>query len=64
MIVSCEILIFVNPCSNMIEMKMFVLNGTTLQNKISPIERHNQNIFITNKIGGSLSTSLETLADH
>ena len=30
MIVSCEILIFVNPCSNMIEMKMFVSNGTDL----------------------------------
>ena len=63
MIVSCEILIFVNPCSNMIEMKMFVLNGTILQNKISPMECQNQNIFITDKIGGSLSVSLETL-DH
>ena len=45
MIVSCEILIFVNPCSNMIEMKMFVSNGTILKNKISPIECQNQNIF-------------------
>ena len=64
MIVSCEILIFVNPCSNMIEMKMFVSNGTVLQNKISPIECQNQNISITDKFGGSLSISLETLADH
>ena len=29
-----------------------------LQNKISPIECENQNIFITDKIGGSLSISL------
>ena len=63
MIVSCEILIFVNPCSNMIEMKTFVSNGTILQDKISPIGCQNQNIFITDKIGGFLSTSLETL-DH
>ena len=65
MIVSCEIMFFVeNVCSSMIEMKMFVLNGAMLQNKISPIECQNQNIFITDKIGGSLSISLETLADH
>ena len=62
-IVSCEILIFVNVCSNMIEMKTFVSNGTILQNKISPIECQHQNIFDTNKIGGSLSRSLET-KDH
>ena len=59
MIVSCEITFFVNVCSNMIEMKMFVVNGTILQ--ISPIEWQNQNIFIADKIGGSLSISLETL---
>ena len=64
MIVSCEILIFVNPRSNTIEMKMFVSNGTILQNKISPIECQKQNIFDTNKIGGSLSISLETMKDH
>ena len=64
MIVSCEILIFVNPCSNMIEMKMGVSNETILQNKISPTEYQNQNIFITDKIGGSLSISLDTLEDH
>ena len=52
MIVSCEIMIFANVCSNMIEMKKFVSNGTI------------QNICITDKIGGSLSKSLETLADH
>ena len=64
MIVSCEIMIFVNVCSNMIEMKMFVSNGTILQNKISPIECQNQNIFAIDKIGGgSLSISLEDL-DH
>ena len=34
MIVSCEILIFANVSSNMIEMTMFVSNGTILQNKI------------------------------
>ena len=64
MIVSCEIMFFANVCSNMIEMKMFVLNGTILQNKISLIECQNQNIFITDKIGGSPSISLETLADQ
>ena len=47
-----------------IEMKMFVLSGTILQSKISPVECQNQNVFITDKIGGSLSKSLETLADH
>ena len=31
MIVSCEIMIFVNVCSNMIEMKMFVFNATSLE---------------------------------
>ena len=31
-IVSSEILIFINQCSNMIEMKTFVSNGTILQN--------------------------------
>ena len=55
MIVSCEIMIVANVCSNMIEMKMFVLNETILQNKISHIECQNQNIFITDKIGESLS---------
>ena len=30
MIDSCEIMIFVNVCSNMIEMKMFVAHGTFL----------------------------------
>ena len=64
MIVSSETLIFVKPCSNMLEMKMFVSNGSILQNKIAPIECKNQNIFITDNIGGSLSISLETLADH
>ena len=64
MIVSCEIMFFVNVCSNMIEMKMFVWNGTILQNKISPIECQKQNIFISDKIRGTLTTSLETLAGH
>ena len=36
-IVSCEILIFVNPCSSMIEMKTFLSSETILQNKISLI---------------------------
>ena len=64
MIVSCEIMFSVNGCSNMIEMKMFVLNETILQNRISPVECQNQNIFTADQIGGSLSISLETLADH
>ena len=64
MIVSCEIMFSANECLKTIEMKMFVVNWTILQNKISPIECQNQNIFITDKIGGSLSKSLETLADH
>ena len=55
---------FTNVCSNLIEIKMFVLSGTIWQNKISLIECQNQNIFITDKIGGSLLISLETLADH
>ena len=63
MIDSCEIMFFANVCSNMIETKTFVENGTILQNKISPIECQSQNIFDTNKIGGSLSISLET-KDH
>ena len=54
MIVSCEIMFLVNECSNMIDTKKFVSNGTILQNKISPIECRNQNIFITDKIGGTL----------
>ena len=61
MIVSCQIMFFANVCSNMIEMKMFALNGTILQNKISPIKCQNQNIFTSDNIGGSLSKSLETL---
>ena len=49
----------------MIEMKMCVSNSTILQNKISPIECQNQNILKTEKlIGGYLSLSVETLADH
>ena len=44
-----------NGCSKTIEMKMFVVNGTILQMKITPIECQNQNIFDTNKIGGSRS---------
>ena len=56
MIVSCE--------SKTIEMKMFVVNGTILQNKITPIECQNQNTFNAGKIGGSLSISMETLQNH
>ena len=36
-------------------------HGTFLQNKITPIECQNQNIFTTGKIGGSLSISQETI---
>ena len=61
---SCEIMFSVNGCSETIEMEMFVVNGTILQNKITPDECQNQNIFTTGKIGGSLSISLETLADQ
>ena len=32
-----------NPCSNIIEMKMFVVNGVNLQNKITHVECQNQN---------------------
>ena len=55
MIVSCEIMFSVNGCSKTIEMKMFVVNGTILQNKITPIECQNQNTFSAGKICGSLS---------
>ena len=61
MIVSCEIMFSVSGCSNTIEMMMFVVNGTILQKKITPIECQNQNTFTTSKIGGSLSISPETL---
>ena len=37
------------------EMKMFVVHGTLLQNKFTPIEFQNQNVFTTFKLGGSLS---------
>ena len=61
MIVSCEIMFSVNGSSKTIEMMMFVVNGTILQNKITPIECQNQNTFTTGKIGGSLSISPETI---
>ena len=64
MIVSCEIMFSVNGRSETIEMKMFVVHGTFLQNKITPIECQNQNTFTTGKIGGSLSISQETIPNH
>ena len=68
MIVSCEIMFFVNVCSNTIEMKMFVVNGTILQNKdftnrMSEEEYlHNrQNWWISlNKFGNTTRTSEKT----
>ena len=59
MIVSCEIMFSVNGCSKTIEMKMFVVNGTILQKKITPIECQNQNTFTTSKVDGSLLISPE-----
>ena len=50
MIVSCEIMFSVNGSSKTIEMKMFVVNGTILQNKITPIECQNQNTFTQAKL--------------
>ena len=41
---------FVNVCSNMIEMKKFLLNGTILQSKISLITWRNLNIFRLTKL--------------
>ena len=41
------------------DMKMFVVSGKILQNKITPRECQNQNTFTTSKIGGSLSISPE-----
>ena len=64
MIVSCEIMFSVNGCSNTIEMKMFVVNGTILQMKVTPIECQNQNTLPTGKIGGSPSISQETLQNQ
>ena len=64
MIVSYEIMFSVNGCSKTIEMKMFVVNGTFLQKKITPIEYQNQNIFTTGKIGGCVSISPETPQNH
>ena len=54
---------FVYPSSNMIEMKRSVSKWTSLRTRISPIIWREKNIFDTNRIGGSLSISLETL-DH
>ena len=51
MIDSCEIMFSVNGWSKTVEMKMFVVHGTFLQNKITPIECQNQNTFTTGKIG-------------
>ena len=53
MIVSYEIMFSASGCSKTIEMKMFVVNGTILQKKIT-----------TGKIGGSLSISSETLQNQ
>ena len=39
---------------------MFVVTGTILQKKITPIECENQNTFTTGKIGGSLNKSGNT----
>ena len=64
MIDSCEIMFSVNGCSKTIEMKMFVVKCTFLQNKITPIECENQNTFTTGKIGGSLSISQETIPNQ
>ena len=50
----------VHPCSNMIEMRMLVVHGTFLQNKITPVECQNQNTFTTGKIDGSLNKSGNT----
>ena len=61
---SCEIMFSVSGWFNTIEMKMFVSNVTILPNKISPIKCLNQNNILTDKIGGSLPISVETLADH
>ena len=65
-IVSYVILIFEKSCSNMIEMKKLVSNGTILQDKISPIKCQNHNIFITDKIRSSpkgLDTPLRNLSN-
>ena len=53
---------FVHPSSNMMEMK-FISKWMILQTRIPLFKWRNQNIFDTNRIGGSLSRSLETL-DH
>ena len=45
MIVSCGIMFSANGCSNTIEMKKFVVKGTILQMKITPIECQNQSAF-------------------
>ena len=59
-----EIMFSANGCSNTIEMKMFVVNGTILQMKITPIESQNQNTYTTSKSGGSPSRSRETLQNQ
>ena len=61
-VASWKIQNFVHPGSNMIEMKKFVSKWTILRTKISLITWRNQNIFDTNRIGGSFSISLETMA--
>ena len=64
MIDSCEIMFSVTEWPKTIEMKMFVVHGTFLQNKITPVECQNQNTFTTGKIGGSYSISQETFPNQ
>ena len=64
MIVSCEIMFSMNGCSKTIEMKKFVVHGTILQKKVTPIICQKKNIFTAGKIGGSLSISQETIPNQ
>ena len=58
-IVSWKIPYFVNLNSNMIGVKKYASRWTSLRKKVSPIIWRKQNIFDTERIGGSLSINLE-----
>ena len=56
---SCEIISSVGERLKTVEMKKFVVHGTFLQMKITPIICQKKNTLTTRTIGGSLSISRE-----
>ena len=54
---SCEIMFSVGECLKTVEMKKFVVHGTFLQMKITPIMCPKKNTFTIRTIGGSFNKS-------